>query len=139
MDKNFEVGDIIGFSDSNENEYEIICLYYENGCVPKADLTHLTRRGDGPTYRMNGLENAHIIRKGKNKKMSDTSIAARIKLLTKQEPDKSHIKAGIRTVNDEFTPEGLASFQEYLYQKNKDDFKTEVADKIIEENEANAK
>lgn len=67
------------------------------------------------------------------KKMS--SISEKIKLLTKGEPEKSNIKAGLRTVNDEFTEEGKGAFLEYLYQESKDDFKTKIADPINKDKE----
>lgn len=70
---------------------------------------------------------------------SNMSIINKIKLFKKGEPEKSNIKAGLRTVDDEFTSEGKEAFLEFLYQANKAAFKTEVADPINAELEAEKK
>lgn len=65
-------------------------------------------------------------------KKSMSTIKEKIKMKLKQEPEKSNIKAGLRTLEDDFTSEGREAFLEYLYQKDKDDFKKEVALPILE-------
>ncbi len=74
----------------------------------------------------------------KNNKFSMTNIIEKIKLLTKSEPDKSAIKAGLRNTSDEFTCDGKEAFIEYLYQKNKADFDTTIVQPILKD-EANNK
>lgn len=60
-----------------------------------------------------------------------SNIIEKFKLITKTEPDKSAIKAGIRTTGDVFTSDGQTLFMEYLYQQNKDDFDKVVVQPIL--------
>lgn len=68
----------------------------------------------------------------KNKTLM-SSLIEKIKIAAKSEPDKSAIKAGIRTTSDDFTQDGREAFIEYLYQKNKADFDTVVVQPILTE------
>lgn len=79
-------------------------------------------------FREGGLK----LIKSNHKKSFMSTIKETIKLAIKGEPEKSNITAGLRTINDEFTAEGKDAFLEFLYEKNKVDFKKEVADVIIE-------
>jgi len=61
------------------------------------------------------------------------NIVTKFKVLTAKEPEKSFIKAGIMDVNFELTAGGKTLFNDFLLEKFKDEFKTEVVDKLIEE------
>lgn len=64
-----------------------------------------------------------------------TNIIEKFKLLTKGEPDRSAVKAGVRTIDDKFTTDGQTLFIEFLYQKNKADFDTEVIQNLLKDKE----
>lgn len=92
--------------------------------------------GGARAYASNGVactctSTWELITKKENIKMG--SIIEKIKIAAKSEPDKSAIKAGIRTTSDDFTSEGKEAFLEYLYQKNKTDFDTVVVQPILTE------
>lgn len=78
------------------------------------------------------LVSIEIISKSKKNNMSITSL---YKNLTRQEPEKSFVKAGVMDESLQFTSEGRELFLNFLLEKNKDDFKKEVVDLVIAEQE----
>ncbi len=54
-------------------------------------------------------------------------------LIFKGEPEKTFRKMGITNCDDNLTPDGQTLFLSYLLRKNGADFKTEVVDKMVEE------
>lgn len=130
----FNLGDIIIFNNDSYYQYKIISIPLDN----RADIECIVSREGGykgKIYYSNGLNTASVFIKNNNK--TNMSLISKIKLLKKGEPEKSNIKAGLRTVDDEFTPEGKDAFIEFLYQvpATKQAFKTEVADPINAEND----
>ncbi len=72
----------------------------------------------------------------KNNPMSIKSI---YKNLTRKEPEKSFVKAGIMDQNDELTPEGHDLFIGFLLEQNKEAFNTTVVQPILKEQEEECK
>ena len=68
----------------------------------------------------------------REKNMSLKSI---VKNLFRSEPEKSFIKAGVMNESLELTTEGKDLFIDFLFEKNKDLFNTEIVQKIIAEQE----
>lgn len=75
-----------------------------------------------------------LINKGKN--MNIKSVWNQIK---RSEPEKTFNKLGITDENDELTAEGLSLYQNWRFQQDKAQFKTEVADPILAEQEKDSK
>lgn len=59
------------------------------------------------------------------------SIVSKFKNLVRSEPEKTFIKCGIMNESLDLTTEGKELFINFLFEKNKVDFKTEVADKLV--------
>lgn len=59
------------------------------------------------------------------------------KLAFKKEPEKSFIKAGITDTSDALTQDGRILFLGWLLEQNKEAFKKEVVDPILEEMKKN--
>jgi len=64
---------------------------------------------------------------------NDMSLKEEFLISLKKEPEKSFRKAGIIDSNDLITEEGQEIFLTWLLQKNGDEFKKEIVDKIIKE------
>lgn len=64
-----------------------------------------------------------------------TNLIKKFNLLTKSEPEKTFIKAGVTDDNGTMTSEGLALFNAFMLSKHGNEFKKEVVDKILEEEE----
>lgn len=71
-------------------------------------------------------------------KTSIMSIISKARMLFKLEPEKTFIKAGIMDQNGNLTDDGKTLFIEFLLNKYGPEFKTEVADKIVAEDENRA-
>lgn len=66
--------------------------------------------------------------------MTPTSLKSKFLLSLKSEPEKTFIKAGILdSTGNNFTTEGKATFEAWLWEKNKETFKKEVVDPILAE------
>ncbi len=81
----------------------------------------------------NVLEKHFVLLKGN--KTSNMSLKSIYKNLTRQEPEKSFVKAGITDESDSLTSDGTELFIEWLFEKNKADFNTEVVQPILKEQE----
>lgn len=55
------------------------------------------------------------------------------------EPEKTFFKLGITDENDELTADGMALYQNWRFQQDKAQFKTDVADPIVEAQEEEKK
>ena len=64
-----------------------------------------------------------------------SNLIAKFKELTLSEPSKSFRKAGIENENGAFTQSGQELFLEWLKEKHGDEFKEEVVDQLLEEQE----
>ena len=77
-----------------------------------------------------------IISSGEVTKTNNTiimSILKKFKELTRSEPEKSFVKVGVMNDNLDLTDEGTKLFIAFLFEQNKDKFKSEVVDKLLEE------
>lgn len=70
-----------------------------------------------------------------NKQTIMSSLKDKFSLIFKNEPEKSFRKAGITDSSDSLTSEGRDLFLAYLLKKHGDDFKKEVVDPILAEEE----
>jgi hypothetical protein len=71
-----------------------------------------------------------------NNSITNMTLAQKLALAFKSEPEKSFIKAGITNMDGTFTTEGQTVFLAWLLKKNGEAFKTEVVDVLIKEEEA---
>jgi hypothetical protein len=62
-----------------------------------------------------------------------STLIQKFKVMTAKEPEKTFIKAGVMNEQFQMTQSGVELFNEFLVQKFKEEFKTEVVDKIVEE------
>lgn len=91
------------------------------------------RASIGYTTSWKDCGDMNIIR-GKSTRM--TSLKSVYKSIKRKEPEKSFHKAGIIDDNDDLTQEGEELFLGFLLEQNKDAFKKEVVDGIINEMES---
>lgn len=63
------------------------------------------------------------------------SLKEKMALVFKGEPEKSFIKAGVMNNSEELTEDGWEIFGTWLLKKNGADFKTEVVDPILADQE----
>ena len=66
------------------------------------------------------------------------SLIQTFKSIIRTEPEKSFVKAGVLDESLELTHGGTALFIQYLFEKNKEDFKTSVIDVILAEQSGKA-
>ena len=62
-----------------------------------------------------------------------STLVSKFKLALTSEPEKTFIEVGIMDNNKDLTTDGMLLFLAYLFEKNKTEFKTEVADKLKED------
>ncbi len=65
--------------------------------------------------------------------ITNMSLLEKAKLAFKSEPEKSFIKVGVMDSQENLTTEGTALLLQFLLEKNKDVFKTEIVDPILKE------
>lgn len=70
-----------------------------------------------------------------NKSKNMASLKEKMALVFKGEPEKSFIKAGVMNTDETLTPDGNAVFMAWLLKKNGADFKKEVVDPILADEE----
>jgi hypothetical protein len=68
-----------------------------------------------------------------NNEQSTMTLKEKFLLALKSEPEKTFRKAGITNGDDMLTTEGTELFLNFLFEKNKTEFKKEVVDEIINE------
>lgn len=61
------------------------------------------------------------------------NLVQKYRLLTASEPEKSFIQAGVMNDKFELTADGKSLFETFMFEKYKNDFKTEVVEKILAE------
>lgn len=64
-----------------------------------------------------------------------SNLIEKFKFLTKSEPEKSFIKAGIIDANGNLTTDGQALLIQYLLEKTKDDFNKDVVQPLLKDSE----
>lgn len=74
-----------------------------------------------------------------NKKTTNMTLLSQIKALTRSEPEKTFVKAGVMNEDLTLTTEGKDLFLDFMLEANKDAFKAQIVDKIIEAQEAEKK
>lgn len=79
------------------------------------------------------IKDSEQINQNNNKNMSN--LTSMFKNLVRSEPEKTFVKCGIMNESLDLTAEGKELFTNFLFEKNKSEFKTEVADKIVAEQE----
>ncbi len=68
-----------------------------------------------------------------------SNLKSKIKNLFRSEPEKSFIKAGIMDETMELTADGKDVFLGWLFGQNKDDFNTEVVQKLLADQDKECK
>ena len=128
-DNMFKIGDAVRCinKDANPNSRLIIGNIY---IVTKVDGNRLWFDNYNDSWSDYQFELVHLIVKEKN--MNIKSVWNQIK---RSEPEKTFNKLGITDENDELTAEGLSLYQNWRFQQDKAQFKTEVADPILAEQE----
>lgn len=71
--------------------------------------------------------------KSTNIKSIMTNLTKKFRLLTKSEPEKTFIEKGVMDDQENLTAEGRALFEAFLIKKLGAEFKTEVVDKLVDE------
>lgn len=122
MERHFKVGDSLQ-ENSGTNKGKIITIksFYGSEDYEATDGSCWT---DGYL-----LENFIKLTKNNNKLMG--KLTQIYKSITRTEPDKTFIKAGVLGEDLELTPEGNDLFISYLFALNKDAFKSAVVDVIV--------
>lgn len=141
----FKVGDTVGFISGFPCDYNkgIPFEMIKHGLVPKLDtegiIKYIGNERCAVEYTVNdrtmclsfSLEKLKLIKS--NNIMS--TLIEKIRLAAKKEPQKSFIKAGVMTMDEKFTSEGKEAFDSFLVSKFGDEFKKEVIDPILAEEE----
>jgi hypothetical protein len=116
-----DVGTIIGMAAYGINKYKISCdrcPVFNNEIDARylklIEPTSVAKSDDGLQNIMNSLKQ-------------------RVKMMFTGEPERSFIKAGIMNENKELTQDGKDIFIDFMFEKHKAEFKTEVVDKLLEE------
>jgi hypothetical protein len=65
--------------------------------------------------------------------MTTTTLIQKFKLAITPEPERTFIQKGITNQDGSLTQDGQQLFLAYLLEQNKEEFKTEVVDKIVTE------
>lgn len=128
----FKVGDRVEFENDEFFIGEISDYHYLwsdntkfNGKVGKLDP-----RSRGFKYSYAVYEaSIKLIEESKN----NMNIKSIYKNITRKEPERSFVKAGITDSNDELTQEGKDLFLSFLLEQHKDEFNKTVVQPILEE------
>jgi hypothetical protein len=79
-----------------------------------------------------------LIKQGNNN-MASMTLVQKMKLALKSEPEKTFQKVGITDEKDELTADGTVLFHNWMFEKNKAEFNTAVAQPLLAEQEAEKK
>ncbi len=129
----FKLGDEV--RTSNGSEWRCTTIYSgerQNWVMTKKGNTTTWPVGNYWTGKMQNEAGYTII---KNNNKTIMSIKSVWKNITRKEPERSFVKAGITNDNDELTTDGKDLFIGWLLEKNKDLFNTEVVQPILAEQE----
>ena len=75
----------------------------------------------------------------KNNNLTNMNMQEKFVLAFKSEPEKTFRKTGITNGDDILTDDGMKIFLSWLLKKNQVEFKKEVADNLLEEQEKEEK
>jgi hypothetical protein len=130
---NYGVGDrvkrVAGGSCGNVNEGDLCEVIVFN--LNSVTVRVIVGKNAGKIEDGLSVENFALIDKNTN----NMSLINKFKLLTKQEPEKSCIKAGIMNMDETLTTEGRELFEAFMWSKYGDEFKTKVVDEILKDQE----
>ena len=94
---------------------------------------------EGETISYTGfVSKLELIKQGNNN-MANMTLVQKMKLALKSEPEKTFQKVGITDEKDELTADGTVLFHNWLFEKNKAEFNTEVAQPLLVEQEKESK
>lgn len=116
---------------------DIWYIEQEGSCVPYVSKTYEGAMGGkrdsviSDTY-IEILEEVVGENKLTNNKTIIMSLVAKFKSIVRTEPEKTLVKVGVLDEELSLTTEGKDLFLQFLFEKNKVEFKTEVADKLVE-------
>ncbi len=131
-----EVLDFRGSTDSPSWVYQMDSTVggtYTVSSVASSNIPKCASLGTGYAYNQKWLK---LIKKKDGTLISTknmTSLIEKAKLAYKKEPEKSFIKAGIKNMSGDLTPDGEKVFMQFLFKQNETEFKKEVVDPILEE------
>lgn len=143
MDKQkFKVGDKIKYKESNLNErpsndstegineYKILAVdEYGNGYIYKKGNPRGISGSDHKDFTWSvDIKSVEIIN---SKITNNMNLLEKFALMSKGEPEKSFIKAGVMEMNGKLTEDGKQLFFMFLLKKFGAEFKTEVVDGIL--------
>ncbi len=152
----FKVGDRVKFiEDSRGQDYTYGNYGLKKDEVYKLDYTRswviVTTTGNDVYFAESSLEynlelveeikpitiNSFICGVAENYKNNKTKMTLinTFKKLTRSEPEKTFVKAGVLNEELTLTEDGKELFLNYMFEKNKVEFKKEVVDAIIAEQE----
>ena len=105
------------------------------GSVGSKKPETLGKRYSWVVYK-NANHEIKIIKETKKITKNSMSLLSQIKSLTRSEPEKTFVNAGVMNEDLTLTAEGKDLFLDFLLESNKAKFKTDVVDKIVEAQEA---
>lgn len=140
----FKVGDEVKYLySSNSPDIGLPETTYTIKCAPKPNEYYIldgTDRGNKcPCGKHSWITNDSEIKLTKSSKPNMEKLTDKMALVFKKEPEKSFIKAGVMNMDETLTTEGRQVFEAFLLRKHSDDFKKEVVDVILAEDEKESK
>lgn len=118
--------------------------YISKGCdtywtVSEDELTKLTLVSNAP-FTIDTIDTfvqvvAENYKNYKNNKTIMSNLITTFKNITRSEPNKTFVKAGVMNEDLSLTSEGKELFIQFMFDKHATEFKTEVVDAILAEQE----
>lgn len=137
----FKVGDRVNVRRGRDNQTGY-CPYLDNylNCkVVEINSTSYTVYSGDDNYNYIGLFNdseLELVGTLTNKtKIIMTNLITTFKNITRTEPNKTFVKAGVMNEDLSLTSEGKELFIQFMFDKHATEFKTEVVDAILAEQE----
>lgn len=115
--KKYNIGEVFTISKVEESCFNTIKYWYS-----PEDNSYNHAEDELELVRENKLTNNNII----------MSLVSKFKSIVRTEPEKTLVKVGVLDEELSLTTEGSDLFLQFLFEKNKAEFKTEVADKLVE-------
>ena len=138
MEPEFKIGDKI-YLDRKDDSHGCTSI---NGNDSYIVITQVSEKKDYIHYSVFNLDgvytgtcSGHMHYWQKIKKTNNMSLLSLVKNATRKEPEKSFVKAGVMTDSLELTSEGKDLFLYFMLEKHKDEFKKEVVDAVLAEQE----
>jgi hypothetical protein len=110
----------------------------DTGVIDEDGSNNVILDKNGKLSKNHDSYNLRLIYSSNNNFMAN-SLKEKFALTFKKEPEKSFNKVGITDANDILTAEGKDIFLAWLLKKNGNDFKAEVIDPILKDEEKTAK